>query len=66
VNKAESEQIVEAMKKNNAEYEYMLFEDKGHGFAGPENRLKLYAGAEKFLAEYLGGCFKPAPAEETK
>jgi len=33
----------------------MLFEDEGHGFARPENRLKFYAAAEKFLAEHLGG-----------
>jgi len=35
--------------------EYLLFEDEGHGFARPENRLKFYAAAEQFLAKYLGG-----------
>ena len=33
----------------------MLFEDEGHGFARPENRLKFYGVAEKFLAQHLGG-----------
>ena len=66
VDKAEAEQIVEALKKNNVEYEYILFEDEGHGFAKPENRLKFYAGAEKFLAKYLGGRFEPALEEETE
>ena len=37
------------------DYDYMLFEDEGHGFAKPENRLKFYAEAERFLARYLGG-----------
>jgi len=34
----------------------MLFSDEGHGFAKPENRLKFYSAAEKFLARYLGGA----------
>jgi dipeptidyl aminopeptidase/acylaminoacyl peptidase len=55
VKQAESDQIVEAMRKNGKEVEYMLFEDEGHGFAKPENRMKFYAVAEKFLAKHLGG-----------
>ena len=55
VKQAESEQIVEAMKSKGISYEYMLFPDEGHGFAKPENRLKFYAAAEKFLAAHLGG-----------
>ena len=55
VPQAESEQIVEALKKNRIDYEYLLFEDEGHGFAKPENRLEFYAAAEAFLATYLGG-----------
>jgi dipeptidyl aminopeptidase/acylaminoacyl peptidase len=55
VKQAESEQIVAAMQEKGIDHEYLLFEDEGHGFARPENRLKFYAAAEKFLAEYLGG-----------
>jgi len=58
VKQAESEQIVEAMKEKGIEYEYMLFPDEGHGFAKPENRLKFYAAAERFLAKYLGGRYE--------
>jgi dipeptidyl aminopeptidase/acylaminoacyl peptidase len=58
VKQAESEQIVEAMKSKGIEYEYMLFPDEGHGFAKPENRLRFYAAAEKFLAKHLGGRFE--------
>ncbi len=58
VKQAESEQIVEAMKSKGISYEYMLFPDEGHGFAKPENRLKFYAAAEKFLARYLGGRYE--------
>ncbi len=58
VKQAESEQIVAAMKQNGIEYEYLLFPDEGHGFAKPENRIKFYAAAEKFLAKHLGGRFE--------
>ena len=52
---AESEQIVAAMRDAGIDHEYMLFPDEGHGFAKPENRLKFYAAAERFLARHLGG-----------
>ncbi len=55
VKQAESEQIVAAMKERGIDHEYLLFEDEGHGFARPENRLKFYAAAEEFLAKHLGG-----------
>ena len=58
VKQAESEQIVDAMKKKGLPYEYILFPDEGHGFARPENRLKFFAAAEKFLAKYLGGRYE--------
>jgi dipeptidyl aminopeptidase/acylaminoacyl peptidase len=55
VKQAESEQIVAALEQAGIEHEYLLFSDEGHGFAKPENRLRFYAAAEKFLARYLGG-----------
>ncbi len=58
VKQAESEQIVAALKDAGIDYEYMLFPDEGHGFAKPENRLKFYAAAERFLAKYMGGRFE--------
>src|ERR1700722_13340396 len=58
VKQAESEQIVAALKDAGIDYEYLLFPDEGHGFAKPENRLKFYAAAERFLPRYLGGRFE--------
>jgi dipeptidyl aminopeptidase/acylaminoacyl peptidase len=55
VKQAESEQIVAALEKAGIEHDYMLFPDEGHGFAKPENRLKFFAAADKFLSRYLGG-----------
>lgn len=58
VKQAESEQIVAAMKEKGIEHEYLLFPDEGHGFAKPENRIKFYTAAEKFLAKHLGGRYE--------
>jgi dipeptidyl aminopeptidase/acylaminoacyl peptidase len=57
VKQAESEQIVAAMKEKGIQYEYLLFPDEGHGFVKPQNRLKFYQVAEKFLADHLGGRY---------
>ncbi len=55
VKQSESEQIVAVMEQKGIDHNYMLFPDEGHGFAKPENRLKFYAAAERFLALHLGG-----------
>jgi dipeptidyl aminopeptidase/acylaminoacyl peptidase len=55
VKRAESEQIVAALQEAGIDHEYLLFSDEGHGFAKPENRLRFYAAAERFLARHLGG-----------
>ncbi len=55
VKQAESEQIVEAMRSKGIDHTYLVFDDEGHGFVKPENRLAFYAAAESFLAKHLGG-----------
>jgi dipeptidyl aminopeptidase/acylaminoacyl peptidase len=59
VKQAESEQIVAALREKGIAHEYLLFPDEGHGFARPENRLRFYAAAERFLAQHLGGRCEP-------
>ncbi len=66
VNKAESDQIVAAMRKNNKPVEYFVFPDEGHGFARPENKMAFNAAAEEFLAKYLGGKYEPPSDAEKK
>ena len=58
VKRAESDQIVQAMKDNEIPVSYVLFPDEGHGFVRPENRLAFTAIAEAFLARCLGGRFE--------
>ncbi len=55
VNKIESDQIVDALKKRGVEVEYMVKENEGHGFRNEENRFDFYRAMEKFLAKHLGG-----------
>ena len=66
VNKAESDQIVGAMRKNDKPVVYYVFPDEGHGFARPENRLAFFAASEEFLAKYLGGRSEAPSADESK
>jgi dipeptidyl aminopeptidase/acylaminoacyl peptidase len=58
VKQAESEQIVAALTEAGIDHEYMLFPDEGHGFAKPENRIRFYTAAERFLARYLDGRYE--------
>jgi hypothetical protein len=58
VNKAESEQIVVALRDRGFPVEYLLAPDEGHGFARPINNLVLFTTAEKFLAKHLGGRYQ--------
>ncbi len=55
VNKAESDQMVEALKKRGVEVEYMVKNDEGHGFANENNRIDFYKAMDKFFAKYLSG-----------
>lgn len=54
VNKAESDQIVEALRGRGVEVEYLVKDNEGHGFANEENRFDFYSALEQFLARYLG------------
>jgi dienelactone hydrolase len=56
--RSESDRIVKALRARGIACEYLLFPDEGHGFAKPENRLKLFQTAEAFLAQNLGGNFE--------
>ena len=59
VNKAESDQIVAAMKAKNIPVTYVLFPDEGHGFAKPTNNIAFNAVAENFLKACLKGRAEP-------
>ncbi|GAA1197277.1 S9 family peptidase [Pseudonocardia alaniniphila] len=52
---AESDNIVESLRGRGVPVEYILAEDEGHGFANPENQIRLYRAIERHFAEHLGG-----------
>ena len=54
VNKAESDQMVEALRARGVEVEYMVKDDEGHGFHNQENRFDFYRAMERFLKELMG------------
>lgn len=53
VNKAESDQMVEALRARGVEVEYMVKDNEGHGFHNQENRFDFYRAMERFLAKNL-------------
>ncbi len=55
VNKAESDQMVAALRKRGVAVEYMVKNDEGHGFANENNRIDFYKAMDKFFAKYLSG-----------
>jgi len=66
VKKAESDQIVEALKGNQQPCTYLLAEDEGHGFRKPLNKMALHAEIEKFFATHLGGIYQEEIKEEVQ
>lgn len=53
VPKAESDQMVEALKAKGMEVEYMVKDNEGHGFRNEENRFDFYRSMESFLTRHL-------------
>jgi hypothetical protein len=58
VKKAESDQIVIALRDRGFPVEYLVAPDEGHGFARPVNNMAMFATIEKFLAKHLGGRYQ--------
>ena len=52
--KAESDQIVEALKNAGIDVPYMVKDNEGHGFYNEENQFDFYREMEKFLTKYIG------------
>jgi hypothetical protein len=64
VNKAESDQIVIALRDRGFPVEYLVAPDEGHGFARPVNNMAMFAAAEKFLAKHLGARYQEGATPE--
>ncbi len=51
--KAESDQIVDALRARGVEVRYDVYEDEGHGFTKRENEVKALADVAEFLIAHL-------------
>ena len=64
VNKAESDQMVAALRARGVDVDYMVKDNEGHGFHNEENRFAFYRTMERFLAKHLKGEQIDAVIEE--
>jgi dipeptidyl aminopeptidase/acylaminoacyl peptidase len=53
VNKAESDQMVEALRKRGVDVPYIVKDNEGHGFRNEENQYEFYGAMEAFLGKHL-------------
>jgi dipeptidyl aminopeptidase/acylaminoacyl peptidase len=53
--KAESDQMVDALRKRGVQVDYMVKENEGHGFRNQENQFEFYEAMEKFLGKHVKG-----------
>ncbi|HLL74921.1 MAG TPA: S9 family peptidase [Pyrinomonadaceae bacterium] len=53
--KPESDEIVEAVKKNNVPVEYVVFDNEGHGFTKKVNEIRASQAILEFLDKHLKG-----------
>jgi dipeptidyl aminopeptidase/acylaminoacyl peptidase len=53
VNKAESDQMVAALKARGVEVPYIVKDNEGHGFRNEENQYEFYGAMEQFLGKHL-------------
>ena len=54
VKKAESDQIVEAVRRQGIEVQYIVKDNEGHGFRNQENRFEFYRAMEDFFSKHIG------------
>ncbi len=53
--KAESDEIVNAVRKKGGVAEYVVFDDEGHGFSKKSNEIRAWQAVLTFLEKYLRG-----------
>ncbi len=53
VPRSQSDEIVDALRRNGVPHEYHLYPGEGHGFRQAETIEKFYQAVEKFLTQYV-------------
>lgn len=62
--KSESDEIVEAARKNGVPVEYLVFEDEGHGFRNKDNQIEAWKAILAFLDRHVKGGSTGAPSAD--
>jgi dipeptidyl aminopeptidase/acylaminoacyl peptidase len=66
VKKAESDQIVVALRDLNRDVKYLVAPNEGHGFKREGNKLAVAAAIERFLASRLDGRYQESISPDIK
>jgi len=64
--KAESDEIVEAVKKHNIPVEYIVFPDEGHSFTKKKNQIEANRRILEFLDKHLKGSAAPGQSDDAR
>ncbi len=59
VPRTNSDNFVAAMKQRQKPVTYLVYGDEGHDYGRKENWISLFAVAERFFHEHLGGRYEP-------
>ncbi|MFC7307236.1 alpha/beta fold hydrolase [Streptomyces monticola] len=62
--KAESDQIVDALRARGVDVTYLVKDNEGHMFTNPENNIDVCRESARFLARHLGGAAEPEQTEQ--
>ena len=66
VKKAESDQIVVALRDLGRDVQYLVAANEGHGFRREGNKLAVTAAIERFLARHLDGRYQETISPQVK
>src|SRR5207302_7569060 len=59
VPRTESDEFVRAMQMNSKPVTYLIYDNEGHDYERSDNYQSLFAVAEAFFREHLGGRCEP-------
>jgi hypothetical protein len=59
VPRTNSDNFVAAMKQHQKPVTYLVYADEGHDYSRKESWISLFAVAERFFHEHLGGQYEP-------
>jgi len=59
VPRTESDSLVKEMQRCQKPVTYLVYAEEGHDYQSPATYISLFAVAERFFSEHLGGRYEP-------